>query len=69
MMLTCPIFCSTTDESVYFTARACEIEFGATSAEWGRLVLYSTRPFSITICASVSEQKISAFKHSSHTSH
>ena len=27
---TCPIFCTTTNERVYITARACELEFGAT---------------------------------------
>jgi hypothetical protein len=30
MEVTCPIFCTTTNERVYITARACELEFGAT---------------------------------------
>ena len=73
-----PSFCTTANQRVYITIMGREIEFagaaglqatGASglqpSAKCGRMVLYSIRHHSITICASFSEQKISPFKHSS----
>jgi hypothetical protein len=43
----------------------CEDGFAPQGAECGRFVLYITRHFSITTCASFNEWKISPFKHSS----
>jgi hypothetical protein len=63
--LTGPTFCTRASERVYITTATGESPFAARtspalaaynpSAECGRLVLYSIRHFSITICASFSE--------------
>ena len=66
--MTSPRFCTSFTERVYITAIGCEIGFGGTkglraagagglqpSDECGRSVLYTTRHFSITICASFNE--------------